>query len=538
MTDAIYLIDGYSLIYRSYFALIRSPLRSPDGRNTSAIYGFFRSLFGLRKLRNPQRMVIAMDSLGPTFRKAMYSEYKANRQETPEDLRAQIPLIEEALGYLGIPRLRAEGYEADDVIATLAGWCRKENIPCFIFSGDKDLLQLVGGSVKILYPEKGSQIFDEWGEKEVFEKRGVTPEQIVDYLALTGDSSDNIPGVTGIGAKTAAKLLSEYSSVEDIYRSLEEIKSESWRKKLREGRESAFLSRSLVVLKTDVPLEKGLESLQTAEVNHAKARELFHKEGIRTFEAEIGGPSVESAGLQPAAEPEAKQLEHIQAGQYECVLDVEALDSWVKMIRAEGSFAFDTETDSLDEITTRPIGFSLAVRGGRGCYIPVPYAKPVAEDAHLGEQASLEIETERQVAQAPYLDEELVRSRLRELLTDPSLKLIGQNIKFDYKVMKRWGIEMANIHFDTMVAAWLLDATRTAYNLDRLAEDLLGYGTIHYGDLVDGKKARTLLDVPLERVTDYAAEDADIAHQSLQVFPLYLTSYTGSPGSSKGSSRA
>src|SRR5512145_714228 len=249
----LYLLDSYAFVYRSYFAFMSRPLRSPSGVNVGAAFGFFRFLFSLFDQRNPGAFAAVFDPKGKTFRHEMYPEYKATRQKTPEDLHAQVPLVEEILGALGVKCLRTEGYEADDLIATLAKMARDEGRECWVVSGDKDLLQLVRGSVKALRPDS-SFSYSPYGEEEVRSEWGVAPERILDYLSLTGDASDNVPGVKGIGDKTALKLMSEYPDLEAIYAGLETLKPESLRKKLEAGRESALLSRRLITLEKAVPL--------------------------------------------------------------------------------------------------------------------------------------------------------------------------------------------------------------------------------------------------------------------------------------------
>jgi DNA polymerase-1 len=485
--DPVYIIDGYSIIYRSYFAFLKNPLLSPEGRNSSAVFGFFSFLFKLKDKMKPNRLAIAMDSPTPTFRHKLYKEYKANRQKTPEDLHAQIPVIMEILAALGIPALRVDGYEADDIIATIAEMCRRDEAPCYILSGDKDLLQLVGGGVKILWPVKGSQEFMEWDEREVFENRGISPLQMVDYLSMAGDSSDNVPGIPGVGDKTAVKLLNQFQSLDGIYQNINQISSETQKNKLLDGRESAHLSRKLVELKRDVPLEGGIKLIDPGEPDLRKALSLLHKEGIKTFDSRLG-------------KTDGSDLKQARPGMYRCITNIRELDIWIDKARSKGIFAFDSETDSLDALSAKPIGFSLATAAGEACYIPIR-----ANVLKPGEKC---------------LDETLIREKLSSLLKDNKLKVIGQNLKYDYKVLKRWGVEIENIYFDTMIAAWLLDTTRNSYSLDRLAADYLAYNTIHYTDLA-GKNG-SLMDVELSAVTDYAAEDADIALQLYRVMSVKL----------------
>ncbi len=509
MEKPLYLLDGYSLIYRSYFAFIRRPLLSPDGRNTSAVFGFFRSLLSLIAEHRMEYLAVVMDSHVPTFRHEAYAEYKATRDKTPQDLHDQVSIVEEILSVLGIPVLQADGFEADDIIATLAGKCRESGKPCWVISADKDLLQLVDGPVAVLRPDKGGG-YREVRRDEVSVEWGVTPEQIVDYLSLTGDQSDNVPGVPGIGAKTAVKLLEQFGTLDALYARLEEVASDSQRKKLEEGRESAFRSRELVTLRFDVPLDRDLEELRLPALNGAAAAPMFLREGIRSIAEELsaaaaagsdtgagaaagsvsGVPGVPAAAG-PAAAPAVPAVPQ-ERGTCIAVTDADELDRWIAKVRAAGWFAFDSETDALDVFSSRPVGFSLSVREGEACYIPV-----CSPDAAC-------------------IPEETIREKLSAILTDPDLRLIGQNIKFDYQVLKRWGIEIRNVAFDTMIAAWLLATDQNSFSLDVLAEQYLGYRTIRFSEVVS--KGESFLSVPLARATEYAAEDADIAFRLYRLF--------------------
>ncbi len=485
MNAPLYLVDGYSLIYPAYFALIRRPLINSQGQNTSAVYGFFGSLFKLFKLKNPSYLAVVMDSATPTFRHEKYPEYKANREKAPQDLHDQVLVIEEILAALGVSCLRRDGFEADDLMATLAEKCRQEGRECYILSGDKDLLQLVGGGVYVIHPPKGDGDFSVLDREAVFASRSIYPEQVIDYLALAGDQSDNVPGVAGVGDKIAVKLLSEYSDLDTVYKDLDGVKPAGVKKKLEDGRSSAFLSRELVTLRTDVPLDASLENLRLLNLNREAAIPLFARQGMNRIVEELGGKVEEQLA--------AAQL---TPGGYETVRTPEALQAWIAEVRKAGTFAFDTETDSLDPLQAHPVGFSLATAKGKACYIPV------------------------QAAGVEVLDLEKVLTQLRRILEDPALTLIGQNIKYDYKVMACQGLVLRCRFFDTMVAAWLLDSERSSYSLDNLALQLLNYRTIHYSDVVG--KDKTLADVELRRATDYSGEDADITFQLFQLFQPQL----------------
>ncbi len=518
MKEPLYLIDGYSLIYRSYFAFIRQPLTNPQGRNSSAVFGFFRSLFQLLQARQPAYLAVALDSPTPTFRHEKYPEYKANREEAPQDLHAQVPVIEEILAALGIPCVRRDGFEADDVMATLAARCRKEKRPCLILSGDKDILQLVGQGVSVLQPPKAGEGFSELDRDGVFQARGFWPEQVVDYLALTGDASDNVPGVPGVGDKTALKLLGQFRDLDDIYTRLEEVAPEGVRRKLEAGRQSAVLSRELVTLADDVDLGVGLEDLRLGGLNREAAIPLFAREGMASIVRELGaapgarpGAAAPKAGAKPAsATPAAGAPEYgatalqeprsLQRGMYQTVLREEELAEWVAGARAAGVFAFDTETTGLDPLRSKPVGFSLALAAGKACYIPV-----AASDVQ-----PLPLAT--------------VLRELASLLKDPDLTLVGQNIKFDYKVMLMAGVRMRCQLFDTMVASWLIDSEQGSYGMDGMALRFLNYRTIHYEEVVGKDPQRTLADVPAAQATDYSGEDADITFQLYELFAPQIAS--------------
>ena len=350
MNEPLYLLDGYSVIYRSYFAFFRNPLRNPRGENSAAVFGFVRTLFSLFSQYKPEHFAVVMDSSVPTFRHEMYPEYKANRDATPDDLHAQIPVIEEILGALGVPTVRVDRYEADDVMATLAEACRKAGRACRVISGDKDLLQLVGPEVHVLRPGKNG--IDELDREAVYRDWSVWPEQILDYLSLIGDAADNVPGVKGIGPKTAVTLLSRFGSLEGIYEDLSRVERKSQREKLAAGEEHAWLSRRLIQLALDAPEPYGIDGYRVGELNYRAAAPLLLAQGMRRQVVEVGLDPTEFGDVSEEAAPDrAKAPTDVKPGMAHgeiaaCVLDEDERTRFA----AEGSYELVT---SLDQVRVR-----------------------------------------------------------------------------------------------------------------------------------------------------------------------------------------
>jgi DNA polymerase-1 len=490
----LYILDCYAFIYRSYFAFMNRPLKNAKGENVSAAFGFFRFLFNLFETHNPGAFAAVFDPKSKTFRHEMYPEYKATRQKTPEDLHAQVPLVEEILRELGLPVLRAEGYEADDVIAALATQARAEGREAWIVSGDKDLLQLVGGSVKALRPDSNFG-YKPYGVHEVEAEWGVSPERILDYLSLTGDASDNVPGVPGIGDKTALKLLSEFHSLDELYARIAEVKPEGAKKKLEEGKESAYLSYKLITLAADAPTGiHGLDELDVDGLNRTAADRVFVREGMKSLVSAgekdlFSGEGTTSAKGETGSEPQKPAAPIgtpdalLGPGEYKCVTSEKALASWVDACIAAKTFAFDCETDGLDEMAARPVGFSLAWEPKKACYVPLlcPEEKRVSE--------------------------ETARKELSRLFSAKGATLVGHNVKFDWHIMRRFGAPMKCALCDTMLEAWLLDAEASSLALGAVSERRLGTAGTAYDEVVP--KGASFAMVPADKATAYAAEDAD-----------------------------
>jgi len=515
MKKPIYVLDAYGLIYRSYFAFINKPLTNPEGKNVSAVFGFFRALHALLAERSPELFLAAFDSRTPTFRHELYAEYKATRQKTPEDLHAQVPVIEEILTALGVPLLRQDGFEADDIIASVAEKARAEGRGCVIVSGDKDLMQLVGGTVSILKPGKagGWEAVDAEGVRAEW---GVGPELMLDLLSLTGDASDNVPGVRGVGDKTAVKLLSQYGTLDGVYEHAAEIPG-AMGKKVIEGKEMAYFSRRLIALCADVPLEADLDSYSAARLDGLAARRLLMREGVPSVARLYSSETAEApspTGAESSRRAKTAAVAHSgrttgfatpplagevpvtgprkNEGDYRTLTEPAALRALVDRAIAQGFVAFDCETTGLDARADKPVGFSLSLDEGTGFYVPLRAPEP-----ELGEDI-------------PLMSEAAARAELARLFASPCL-LVAHNAKFDYQVMRAWGAfeRLACPVFDTMIAAWLLDPDWGSFSLEALSLSQLGLETVAYADVVP--KGKTFADVPIAEATQYAAEDADLA---------------------------
>ncbi|MDR0300995.1 MAG: DNA polymerase I [Treponema sp.] len=523
----LYLIDAYGLIYRSYFAFLTSPLRNSAGKNVSVLFGFARTLISLledgapvadsngklhSKLEKPLRLAAVFDSRTPTFRHQMYPEYKANRQKAPEDLHEQIPLVEEFLSALGVSSVKVEGFEADDIIAALAEKCRAEKRQCYILSSDKDLLQLVGDGIYELRPSKinrsagnsGSEpAWELIGPEEVKAEWGVEPEKVLDLLSLAGDSSDNVPGVKGIGDKIAVKLMSRYGSLDEIYKNISAIEGATGRK-MAEGKESAYFSQSLIRLRDDVPLPvTGVDELSTENLNRTAGAAVLMREGIRKSAKQLDPDAkpVSAAGQgdngQDAAETPVSEAANFTAaaadqrllgdGVYKTILDLEELKSLLEQAKKQKLLAIDFETDSLDAWNSHPVGISLALKPKEAFYAPV---------APHGENKS------------EYIDPEKVRALLSPLFADSEMTITAHNAKFDYKVSRGWGIDRWQCKiWDTMTAAWLVNPERSNYSLDSLVAYTFDCTPTKYNEIVP--KGSTFDAVSLETATNYSGEDAD-----------------------------
>ncbi len=474
------LVDGSSYLFRAFHAL--PPLTNSQGEPTGAIVGVLNMLRKLLSDYEPEYVAVVFDAPGGSFRNQLYDQYKANRPPMADDLRSQIQPLHDIIRAMGLPLLMIEGVEADDVIGTLASQATELGMDTLISTGDKDLAQLVNEHVTLINTMSDT-ISDRDG---VVEKFGVTPEQIIDYLALVGDSSDNIPGVPKCGPKTAAKWLGEYGDLDNLVAHAEEIKGKIG-ENLRASLEQLPLARELTTIKLDVALEQGPRDLKPVSADSERLREFYgwleSKRLLESLEGE-GGEAAE------VAEP--------PAAEYETLLTQADLERWLKRLQDAELFAFDTETTSLDYMQAEVVGVSFAVQAGEAAYVPLAHVYPGAPQQ---------------------LDRGWVLEQLKPLLEDPDRPKVGQNLKYDRSVLANHGIELRGIAFDTMLESYVLDSTATRHDMDSLAANYLGRKTIKFEEIAGkGAKQLTFDQIPLEQAAPYAAEDADVTlqlHQAL-----------------------
>ena len=472
------LVDGSSYLFRAYHTRLSQRMTSPTGFPTQAIFIVINMLRKLVKDEQPDRIAVVFDAKGKTFRNDIYPEYKANRPPMPDELRDQIAPLHELIEAQGLPLVCIEGVEADDIIGTMAKQATEQGYQVLISTGDKDLAQLVNDNVTLINT-MSNQLLDVDG---VVEKFQVRPDQIIDYLALMGDSSDNIPGVPKVGPKTAVKWISEYGSMQGVIENADDIGGKVG-ENLRESLDFLPMSYELATVKLDCETGLQIDELEQRDADPAVLGALYREYGFTRWLDELGddaGAEEESAQAKPDAD-------------YQCVLTQAEFDSWLEKLTAAGSFAVDTETTSIDYMKAALVGISLCVEPGEACYIPL---------AHSYDDAPAQ------------LDKAKVLAALKPMLEDPALGKIGQNIKYDAHVFLSEGIRLRGIAADTMLESYVLNSTASRHNMDDLAKHYLGRETIHYEDIAGkGAKQKTFDQIEIEQASDYAAEDADITLQ-------------------------
>jgi DNA polymerase I len=485
VADKLYLVDGHAFAFRAFYAIRH--LTNSKGEPTNAAFGFARVLLRLMREENPTHLAVVFDAPGKTFRDDLYPDYKATREAMPDDLRVQIPVLEEIVDAFDLKKLVVPNVEADDVIGTLARIAEEQGMEAVLVTGDKDILQCITDKVKVYDPNKGEN--GQWyGIDEVKERFGVGPEHVIDALGLMGDSSDNVPGVKGIGPKSAKTLLEKYGTMEGIYEHIDELKGKQ-KERLVEEKDMAFLSRQLVTIDKNVDLDIAPADCTVPEFNREKLAALFHKLEFKTLTEEFL--------------PDAKEEE---APEYTLLLTGEAIRAALKEMETSGTFAVDTETTSTDQMRAKLVGVSMSCNAGTGYYVPIAHTEEsfssrpegVPKDAITG-AAALEL--------------------LRPILENPDIGKIGHNIKYDLVVLERAGVKLAGITLDTMVASYLTDPSRLRHNLDEVSLHYLNRKLIPISELIGkGSKQQTFDTVPIEQACTYAAEDADITWRLAEVF--------------------
>ncbi len=508
--DEIFLVDGSGYIFRAYFAL---PPLTHNGLPVGAVLGFSSMLMKLLKDLNAPYIAVIFDAAKKNFRYDIYDQYKANREEAPEDLIPQFPLFRKASEAFGIPALEVEGYEADDLIATYARCAREQGRKVTIVGTDKDLMQLVGDDVRLYDPIKNKYL----GAEDVFEKFGVAPDKVVDVQALSGDSVDNVPGVPGIGIKTAAQLITEYGDLETLLERAGNIKQNKRRETLIENADKARLSKQLVRLDDNAPVPLKLEDLKAHEPDKAVLIDFLKEHGFKSLLTRMGETeaaasvtsSVKKAAAQisaPAAVPGAEEkppvyeppsLPDIAKNEYTLIQDMDVLNDWIARAYETGFLAIDTETTNLTPMAADLCGISLCAEVGKAAYLPL---------GHVGETADL-LGGGEDIKQIPLKD---AIAALKPLLEDPAVLKVGHNMKYDWQMLKKHGIHMSPVD-DTMLMSYVLDGTSHGNGMDELCRLFLNHDTIKYDDVTGTGKARITFDrVPLDKALNYAAEDADV----------------------------
>ena len=488
----LYLIDGYAMLYRSHFALIRNPLINSKGMHTSALFGFINQIMKLINKDKPDLMVAAFDTSKKTFRHEKYAEYKATREKMPEEMIAQLPYLWKILKSMGIPTLEQPGFEADDIIGTLSKMASKEELDVFIVSGDKDFMQLINERIFLYAPagkQSGVKIYDRNG---VIDKWGVPPEKIIDLLGLMGDSSDNVPGVPGVGEKTAVKLIHEYGSLEASLDHADEVKNKRAREGLQNARAEALLSKELVTIDTNMDLDLDFSTLKTNDLDKESLIDIFQELEFESLLKQILGTG-----------GQAQKKKDLPKKYYKTLFTEDEVKSFFASIKNDEWLSFDIETTSVQPMSCDIVGFSFSNKKNTGVYIPIHW--PEREDSLFDNYTEKIIEL------------------MRPVMENALIPKTGQNVKFDSLILLRHGLKVEGIMFDTMIAAHLLKPEIRSLKLETLSLDYLNYTMVPIEDLIGkGRDQISMAEVNVEKISFYASEDADITLQLTHIFEKKL----------------
>ena len=517
--ERVYLIDAMALAYRAYFAFIRQPLMNSKGENTSAVYGFVTFLNRILSQEFPDHIAVVFDTGRPNFLHKEYKEYKATRQKMPDDMITQIPIIKEVVRAYNIPTIEMEGYEADDVIGTLAKQAEREGALTFLVTPDKDFMQLVSDTIKIYKPGKQGtdvEIIDYDGVKQKF---GVMPDKVIEIMGLTGDASDNVPGVPGIGEKTAIPLIQKYGSIEELYHHLDEIPQKGIRAKLEANKELAFLSKRLVTIDINVPLPISFHSLKAEKRNTVKLMELFRALEFRSLLSKLqmeipetpANVNLDIKFTPPEPLSDITTDKHV----YQLITTEREFTTLCSKLKSAQEFVFDTETTSTDSLNAELVGISFALKPHEAFYIAVSGKIQQGQSGLFG-NGSEHLDT------SVGLPLELVCGELKPILENSHIKKIGYNIKYDILVLSQYGIKVEGTLFDPMIASYIVRADGQ-HNMDDIAAEYLSYKTVSFSDLVGtGKEQKHIREISLQRLSDYSCEDSDITFQLYEYFQKKL----------------
>ncbi len=512
--NKLFLIDAYALIYRSYYAFIKNPRINSKGLNTSAVMGFVNTVNEVMTKEKPTHIGVAFDPAGPTFRHEAYPEYKAQREACPEDIKKSVPIIKDILKAMRIPILEMPGYEADDVIGTLATKAGQAGVATYMLTPDKDYGQLVSSNVFMYRPRYGDAGYEVLGEKEVEAKYGIpTPLQVIDLLGLMGDSSDNIPGCPGVGEKTAVKLISEFGSIEQLLAGTDRLKG-ALKKKIEDNRRQIKFSKFLATIKTDVPVELNLDALLVSEPDEEKLKKIFDELEFKSFADRILKKTENKSKTQnqqldlfaeiPNNGSETSEFSNFESlkttsHEYKLVDNEDDLLNLFDFLRTNKILSLDTETTSTVAIDAELVGLSFSVEEKKAFYVPIP--------------------AEREEAKR-------IVNIFKPIYEDPEILKVGQNIKYDLEVLANYGVHLAGPMFDTMIAHYLIQP-ELRHNMDYMAEIYLHYRTIHIDELIGpkGKGQKSMRDLAPADVYEYAAEDADITLRLKNVLEPELKKY-------------
>ncbi len=479
----LFLIDGSALAYRSYFAFIRNPLINSKGENTSAVFGFTNSLLKILREHDPEFMAVVFDTKAPTFRHEIFKDYKSTRAKMPPEMSEQLPRVREVTEAMNVPILEVEGFEADDLMGTLARRAKDEGLDVILVTGDKDFLQLVDENVKVLNPKRAGEEPELLDRKGVEEKFGVPPEKVIEVLALMGDASDNVPGIPGIGEKTALELIRQFGSLEKALKNADKVKRKNVQKGLKEHADLARLSKRLVTIDANVPFELDLSQLERRDFDLPQMQKLFKELEFTKFLQEIS----------PAEEGEKTA--------YRIIKSEKELTSLVSELKKAGEFCLDTETTALSPVDAELVGISFSYLPKEAYYVPV---------GHRDKKSNLDLAR--------------VIENLKGILEDESIRKVGHNLKYDLEILKGYGIELKGIGFDTMVASYLLNPSFRQHNLNYLALEHLDHGMIPITDLIgSGKKQKTFDEVPVKEACNYSCEDVDLTLRLKEIFSPKLS---------------